>query len=58
MADRWWLVNGYRWAENLDALAGPLVVCDRAHLLRSVEEGRIRLPKRRRVRQLTIEEER
>lgn len=40
MAGRWWLVNGHRWAEMMDALAGPLVVCDRTHLIRMVEEGR------------------
>jgi len=43
---RWWWLNGFRWAECVDALAGPLVVCDRTHLLRMVEEGR---PQKRRV---------
>ena len=37
---RWWWLNGFRWAECVDALAGPLVVCDRVSLIRLLEEGR------------------
>ena len=50
MAERWWLLNGFRWAETIDAHVGPLVVCDRTHLLRLVEEGRPPVRSKRRKR--------
>jgi hypothetical protein len=44
---RRWLVNGHAWADSLKSDA--MVVCDATRFLRSIEEGRPPVRRRKRV---------